>query len=76
MIEPYQAILDIPSAIRWGFALYATFGIASSLAKSYKLDSLTCGILALMAFLVTAAPPTRVFEDVDNVITAGRYILI
>ena len=37
-------------------------------------DSLTCGILALMAFLVTAAPPTRVFEDVDNVITAGRYI--
>ena len=75
LIEPYQAILDIPSRYTMGlFALYATFGIASSLAKSYKLDSLTCGILALMAFLVTAAPPTRVFEDVDNVITAGRYI--
>ncbi|MGL9874727.1 PTS sugar transporter subunit IIC [Enterococcus sp. DIV0087] len=75
LIEPYQAILDIPSRYTMGLlALYATFGIASSLAKSYKLDSLTCGILALMAFLVTAAPPTRVFEDVDNVITAGRYI--
>ncbi|MDU4028609.1 MAG: PTS sugar transporter subunit IIC [Enterococcus faecalis] len=75
LIEPYQAILDIPSRYTMGLlALYATFGIASSLAESYKLDSLTCGILALMAFLVTAAPPTRVFEDVDNVITAGRYI--
>ena len=75
LIEPYQAILDIPSRYTMGLlALYATFGIASSLAKSYKLDSLTCGILVLMAFLVTAAPPTRVFEDVDNVITAGRYI--
>ncbi len=75
LIEPYQAILDIPSRYTMGLlALYATFGIASSLAKSYKLDSLTCGILALTAFSVTAAPPTRVFEDVDNVITAGRYI--
>lgn len=74
-IEPYQAVLDIPSRYTMGIlALYATFGIASSLATSYKLDSLTCGILAVMAFLVTAAPPTRVFEDVKNVIGAGRYI--
>ncbi|MGH2242554.1 PTS sugar transporter subunit IIC, partial [Enterococcus faecalis] len=68
-------ILDMRSRYTMALlALYATFGIASSLAKSYKLDSLTCAILALMAFLVTAAPPTRVFEDVDKVITAGRNI--
>ena len=29
---------------------------------------------SINGLLVTAAPPTRVFEDVDNVITAGRYI--
>lgn len=76
-IEPYREILDIPSRYTIGLlAVYATFGIASSLAKSYQLDSLTAGILALMSFLVVAAPPTRVFEDVDSVIGAGRYINI
>ncbi|MCB5952129.1 PTS sugar transporter subunit IIC [Enterococcus sp. BWT-B8] len=74
-IAPYSAVMDIPSRYTMGIlALYATFGIASSLAQSYKLDSLMCGILALVAFLVTAAPPTRVFEDVPDVINAGRYI--
>lgn len=77
VIEPYREILDIPFRYTVGIlALYATFGIASSLAKSYKVDSLTAGILALMSFLIVAAPPTRVFEDVDNVIGAGRYINI
>ncbi|EOL42661.1 PTS system, lactose/cellobiose family IIC component [Enterococcus phoeniculicola] len=77
MIEPYREILDIPFRYTIGIlALYATFGIASSLAKSYKLDSLTAGILALMAFLITAAPPLRIFEDVENVVSAGRYINI
>lgn len=75
VIEPYREVLDIPFRYTVGIlALYATFGIASSLAKSYKLDSLTAGILSLMAFLVTAAPPTRVFESVENVIDAGRYM--
>ncbi|KAF1299484.1 PTS cellbiose transporter subunit IIC [Enterococcus sp. JM4C] len=77
LIEPYREVLDIPFRYTVGIlALYATFGIASSLAKSYKLDSLTAGILALMAFLITAAPPLRVFEDVENVVTAGRYMNI
>ncbi|MBL1223553.1 PTS sugar transporter subunit IIC [Enterococcus sp. BWR-S5] len=74
-IAPYQAVMDIPSRYTMGMlALYATFGIASSLAASYKLDTLMCGILSLLSFLVTAAPPTRVFEDVPDVINAGRYI--
>lgn len=77
VIEPYREILDIPFRYTVGIlALYATFGIASSLAKSYKVDSLTAGILALMSFLIVAAPPLRVAEDVGNVITAGRYINI
>ena len=77
MIEPYLAILDIPFRYTVGIlALYATFGIASQLAKSYKVDSLTAGILSVMAFLVTAAPPLRVFDNVDGVIDAGRYINI
>lgn len=76
-IEPYREVLDIPSRYTIGIlALYATFGIASSLAKSYKLDSLTASILAIMSFLIVAAPPTRVLEDVTNVIGAGRYINI
>lgn len=75
-IEPYREILDIPFRYTVGIlALYATFGIASSLAKSYKLDSLTAGILALMSFLIVAAPPLRVVEDLEG-ITAGRYINI
>ncbi|CAM2884466.1 PTS sugar transporter subunit IIC [Erysipelothrix tonsillarum] len=36
--------------------LYATFGIGSSLAKSYKLDELSGGILATAAFLLTFIP--------------------
>lgn len=40
VIEPYREVLDIPFRYTVGLlALYATYGIASSLAKSYKLDS-------------------------------------
>lgn len=76
-IEPYREVLDIPFRYTVGLlALYSTFGIASSLAKHYKLDSLTAGIISTMAFLVTAAPPLRVFDNVEGVINAGRYINI
>lgn len=74
-IEPYREVLDILFRYTVGLlALYATFGIASSLTKSYKLDSLTAGILATMSFLITAAPPIRVLESVEGVIDAGRFI--
>ena len=36
--------------------IYATFGIGYSLAESYKLDRLTGGILAMIAFLCTITP--------------------
>lgn len=74
-IEPYQDVLDIPFRYTVGLlALYASYGIASSLASSYKLDTLTSGILATMAFLITAAPPLRVTESVENVIDEGQFM--
>jgi len=74
-LEPFRAILDIPFRYTVGLlALYSAFGIASALASTYKLDRVTAGIISTMAFLVTAAPYTQVFESVDGVINAGRYI--
>ncbi|WP_125762437.1 PTS sugar transporter subunit IIC [Companilactobacillus hulinensis] len=74
---PYKEILDIPFRYTVGIlALYATFGIASSLAESYKLDKLTNGILAVLAFLVSTAAPIHVLKDAKGVIDAGRYINI
>ncbi|MGX7417931.1 PTS sugar transporter subunit IIC [Carnobacterium gallinarum] len=77
MIDPFKPILDVPFRFTIGIlSLYATFGIASSLAKSYKLDSLTSGILAVLAFLVATVVPVQVVEPVEGVIAAGRYINI
>jgi PTS system cellobiose-specific IIC component len=76
-IEPFRETLDIPFRYTVGIlALYAAFGIASALAASYSLDRLGAGIVSVLGFLVTAAPPIRVFEDVEGVIGAGRYINI
>lgn len=76
-IKPYQAVMDIPSRFTIGMlALYATFGIASSLAESYKMHTTNVSMLAVLAFLVTCLTPTRVMEDVEGVITAGRWINI
>lgn len=77
LLAPYASILDVPFRFTVGIlSLYATFGIASSLATSYKLDALTNGILATLAFLVSAIQPVRVTESVKGVIDAGRYINI
>jgi len=76
-LMPYQAILDIPFRFTVGIlSLYATFGIAYSLAESYKMDTLSSGILAVLAFLVSTVQPVKVNADVKNVISAGRYINI
>ncbi|ETY73442.1 PTS sugar transporter subunit IIC [Lactiplantibacillus fabifermentans] len=77
VMQPYQEILDIPFRYTVGIlALYATFGIASSLAESYKLDKLTNGVLAVLAFLVSTAAPIHVVKGAKGVIDAGRYINI
>ncbi|SJZ83872.1 PTS system, cellobiose-specific IIC component [Pilibacter termitis] len=82
-LAPYLPILDIPYRFTVGIlALYATFGIATSLAKSYKLDTLTAGIVAVMSFIVTSIKPVRLFEEVakttvqTEVVPVGRYLNI
>src|SRR5699024_8294351 len=63
ILEPYLAILDIPFRFTVGImSLYATFGIASSLAKSYDLDELSNGIIAVMAFLYPWVKPVKGLE--------------
>lgn len=75
IIEPYNAILDIPFRYTVGIlGLYATYGIATSLAESYNLDRMSSGMLAILAFLISSAVPTHVVDPVEGVIGAGRYI--
>ena len=49
ILLPYRVTMYI-------MALYAVFGMGSSLAKSYDLDSVSGGILSTMAFLLTFTP--------------------
>lgn len=75
-LAPYQEILDIPFRFTVGIlSLYATFGIAYSLAQYYKLDPLTNGIIGVMAFLVATAKPLHVLKP-QGVVEAGRYLNI
>ena len=85
-LTPFLPILDIPYRFTVGIlALYATFGIASSLAQSYKLDQLTAGIIAVMSFIVTSIAPARLWAEVSTtnltnnkleIVAAGRYLNI
>lgn len=75
-LAPYQEILDIPFRFTVGIlSLYATFGIASSLARYDKLDPLTIGIIGVMAFLVATAKPLHVLKP-QGIVEAGRYLNI
>ncbi|ACD23166.1 PTS sugar transporter subunit IIC [Clostridium botulinum] len=57
IVQPYTNQIMFPYRLSMGImALYASFGIAHSLAKSYKLDPLTGAILGLAAFLLTSVP--------------------
>lgn len=49
ILLPYRMAMFI-------MTLYAVFGIGYSLARSYKLDGLTGGILAELAFMLTIIP--------------------
>ena len=75
-LAPYQEILDISFRFTVGIlSLYATFGIAYSLAQYYKLDPLTNGIIGVMAFLVATAKPLHVLKP-QGIVEAGRYLNI
>lgn len=56
-IAPFSATLVLPFRMTMGLmAIYATFVMGSDLAKSYKLDSVTGGILSLGAFFMLQMP--------------------
>ncbi len=76
IIAPFRNALDVPFRYTVGImSLYAAFGIASSLAKSYKLDELSSGFLAVVAFLISSAVPVRT-AGAEGVIAAGRWLPI
>ncbi len=58
ILLPYRMTMYIMS-------LYAAFGIGHSLSKSYKLDGLSGGILATIAFLLTFTPVNIPAEAAD-----------
>lgn len=57
LVKPYAANILIPFRLTVGLmSLYASYGIGYSLAKSYKLDGISGGVLSLAAFLLTMIP--------------------
>lgn len=61
----------IPFRLTMGLmALYASYGIGHSLARSYKLDGVSGGILAMAAFIMTTMPLTM--EEVGFVLPMGN----
>lgn len=56
-MEPHVAKILNPFRLTVGLmALYASFGMAFSLARSYGMDGLTSGILGMGAFILTTLP--------------------
>ena len=56
-IAPWTPVLLVPYRMLGGLiAVYVAFSAAHSLAKSYQLDPMTSGLLAMAAYLVAAFP--------------------
>ncbi|SFH54783.1 PTS sugar transporter subunit IIC [Pisciglobus halotolerans] len=56
-IAPYVNQITIPFRITTGLmSLYAAYGMGYSLAKSYKLDGVSGGVLSLATFLMLTIP--------------------
>lgn len=56
-VAPYAGQILIPFRLSVGLmALYATYGIGYSLAKSYDIDPVSGGLLSLAAFIMTNIP--------------------
>ena len=57
LVAPYVATIMLPYRITVGLmAVYAAFGIGYQLAKRYKLDALSSGLISMGAFLMTTTP--------------------
>ncbi|WP_314209406.1 PTS sugar transporter subunit IIC [Vagococcus salmoninarum] len=74
-IEPFKPMLDTPFRYTVGImSLYATYGIATNLASSYQLDTMSSGFLAVLAFLISSVKPVHITEEISGVVAAGRYM--
>lgn len=59
LVKPHIATILLPFRLTMGLmALYAAHSIGYHLARSYKLDGVAGGVLALAAFLLTSLPVT------------------
>lgn len=67
ILLPYRMTMYI-------MALYATFGIGASLAKSYNLDQVSGGILATIAFLLTLVP-VAIPEEASKAAGVSGFVL-
>jgi PTS system cellobiose-specific IIC component len=57
LVKPHAAEILLPFRLTMGLmALYAAHSIGYHLARSYKLDGVAGGVLALAAFLLTSLP--------------------
>ena len=81
LVKPYVTQIMFPYRLSMGImALYASFGIAYNLAKSYKLDPLSGGSLGLAAFLLTNVPlnidPQGWVLPLSNLGGSGMFVSI
>lgn len=59
-IAPWAPTLLLPTRVLGGaIALYVAFSAAYALARSYRLDAASCGLVALATYLVAAVQPGR-----------------
>ena len=57
-IAPWAPTLLLPTRVLGGaIALYVAFSAAYALARSYRLDAASCGLVALATYLVAAVQP-------------------
>lgn len=57
LVAPHIGNILIPFRLTVGLmSLYAAYGIGYSLARSYKLDGISGGVLSLSAFILTMVP--------------------
>ncbi|GAA0079183.1 PTS sugar transporter subunit IIC [Clostridium sp. CTA-5] len=81
VVKPYVNQIMFPYRLSMGImSVYASFGIAYNLAKSYKLDPLSGGSLGLAAFLLTSIPlnfdPEGWVLPLSNLGGAGMFVAI
>ncbi|MGM9973071.1 MAG: PTS sugar transporter subunit IIC [Clostridiaceae bacterium] len=71
LVSPYVADIMIPFRLTVSLmSLYASYGMGYSLARSYKLDGVSGGVLSLAAFLM-ATVPLNVDSVLQSAIDAG-----